>query len=714
MFPSHKLSAALRPLPVANILRLLLLGVLFILVPHRTEAAGTLIPAPARVDMVYDSTRDTVYITNGSSVLRYQIGSNSFLAPFDLGGSLSGIDLSPDGNTLAVADRQRSATEVWIHLVDLQTGLSSKVTFPRAYSEGGTFTVAFGNDGAIAVTSIFEGSGWVPLRRYNPGTGATNVVASSVRHQTMLTASADASVIGFAESDSSGGPFGRYRVADGNLLRKSGFGDGTGWSNYEMGVSRNGTQFAVPTYGGTYIYDAELRRINLVGQYAGPQPVGVVYHPAEDVVYFAWAGSTEVRAFDTNSFTQVAGYDFEYGFTSPGNHAFVHGRLKISRDGSLLLATVNGGVRFQRLYAPLAADAQAVVLDEDSSASLTLTGSVGNGGALNYSIATPPAHGQLSGSGANLIYTPDADYSGTDSFTFKTSYGAASQLATVSITVNPVNDAPVADSKTLTTTEDNGTTVNMTGSDVDGDALNYIIVNPPAHGTLSGVSFYGLVYTPAADYSGEDSFTFKTNDGALDSNPATVSITVEAVNDAPSANGQAVSTGEDTGTAITLSGSDIENNALSYVVVSAPSHGTLSGTGQNLFYTPAANYNGSDSFTFKVSDGAAESSVATVNISVAAVNDAPVALADSATVLRNSVTSMPVLVNDQDVDNDGLTVVSVTQGTQGGTVSINSGGAGVTFKPRFNFTGLETFTYRISDGKGGFSTATVTVNVIKK
>jgi hypothetical protein len=805
MFPQRKIAPSSSVFKLARVLRLLALCIVFLLAGHAAKASGTLIPAPSRVDMVYDSARDTVYITSGTSVLRYQIGTNSFLSPIELGGSLSGIDLSPDGNTLAVADKTRSTTEVWIHLVDLNSGVSRKVTFPRASYEGGTFTVAFAGDGAVVVTSTVEGSGWVPMRRHDPATGATSVLASSVRLDTMLAASGDRGVIGFAESDASDGPFGRYRVTDGNLLRKSGYTDGTSKYNYEMGANRNGTQYAIPTYGGTYIYDADLHKTNTIGQAAGPQPIGVVYHPAEDLVYFAWTGSTEVRAFDTNTFAQVAAYDFEYGFTNTGNFAFTQGRLKMSRDGSLLFATVNGGVRYVRLYAPLAADNQSIVTDEDTSSNITLTGSVGNGGAIAYSVASNPAHGTLGGVAPYLTYTPDADYNGPDSFTFKTTYGAASAVATVSVTVSAVNDAPVADGQSFTTSEDTGRTVALTGSDVDGDSLNYIVVSPPSHGTLTGVSFIGMVYTPDADYNGEDSFTFKTNDGTLDSNPATVSITVTPVNDAPTTNnqtamtdedtaqvitlvgsdvdgdplsyvlvngpthgtvtgsglnvtytpeadysgndnfafrlsdgslesrvcvvtiqvapvndapvasGQAVTTPEDSFKSITLSGSDVEGNTLSYVIVSGPSHGTLGvGSDGNASYRPAANYNGSDSFTFKVNDGAADSNVATVTIQVTQVNDAPMAVGDTATTNRGVPVSIPVRANDTDVDGDVLTVVAVSQGSAGGVVTINSGGTGVTLTPRASFFGQETFSYVISDGHGGTATATVLVNVLKK
>lgn len=714
MFSPREISPSSRVLRITKIFRLIVIGLLFFTLQHEAKAAGTLIPAPARVDMVYDSARDIVYITSGSSVLRYQPGTNSFLPPFELSGSLNGIDLSPDGETLAVADRQRSETMVWIYLVDLRTGLSRKASFPRAFSEGGTFTVAFGGDGAVLVTSTYEGSGWVPLRRYDPATGITTQIAASVRQDSMLTSSADGSVTGFAESNISDGRFGRYRIADGNLLRKSGYTDGTSWFNYEMGVNRDGTQYAIPTYGGTYIYDGNLSRITILGQYAGPQPIGVVYHPAENIVYFAWTGSTEIRAFDTSSFAQLAAYNFEHNFTNTGNWAFQQGRLKISRDGSLLLATVNGGVRYLRLYEPLTAIEQAINTDEDAASPITLTGSVGNGGALSYSIAAPPSHGTLSGTAPNLVYTPYADYNGPDSFTFKTTYGVASAVASVSITVNPVNDLPLSASQKVSALEDTARAITLSGSDLDGDALSYVIVNAPAHGTLSGTGSSEPVYTPAANYNGEDSFTFKVNDGTADSSIATVSIAVEALNDPPVANNQSVTTNEDTAKAITLSGSDVENDALSYVLVNAPAHGTLSGAGPNRVYTPAANYNGNDSFTFKVNDGAADSSsTATVTIAVASVNDAPVAVADSATTVKNVPVNLSVRANDKDVDGDALSVIAVTQGTKGGKVTINGGGTGVNFNPRLNYTGIDTFTYKVSDGHGGTSTATVTVTIKK-
>src|SRR5207249_895255 len=142
-------------------------------------------------------------------------------------------------------------------------------------------------------------------------------------------------------------------------------------------------------------------------------------------------------------------------------------------------------------------------------------------------------------------------------------------------------------------------------------------------------------YTPAANFNGTDSFTYKANDGALDSNVATVTITVNAVNDAPVAVNESYSVNEDTTLNVSTPGvrsndTDVENSVLTAILVSGPSHAlsfTLNSDG-SFDYTPAANFNGTDTFTYKANDGALDSNVATVTITVNAVNDAPVAIND--------------------------------------------------------------------------------------
>ena len=146
-----------------------------------------------------------------------------------------------------------------------------------------------------------------------------------------------------------------------------------------------------------------------------------------------------------------------------------------------------------------------------------------------------------------------------------------------------------------------------------------------------------FTYTPAANYHGPDSFTYKANDGTVDSNVATVSITVNPVNDAPVADDDSYSTAEDTALTVPAPGvlgndTDVENDTLTAVLVTGPSHGAVTLNADGSFsYTPGLNYNGSDSFTYKANDGAADSNVATVSITVDPVNDAPVAVERLAT-----------------------------------------------------------------------------------
>ncbi|HXU34381.1 MAG TPA: Ig-like domain-containing protein [Thermoanaerobaculia bacterium] len=673
------------------------------------HAAGTFISAPSRVDMVHDASRDTLYISSAGQVLRYRLGSATFDAPFVLGGSLKGMDLSPDGNTLAVADQTRTATEVWVWLIDLPTGTAQKVTFPRAFGEGGTFSPAFANDGALLISGTYEGSGWVPLRRYNPATGNTTILPvppfNDVRQSSMLAASGDASMVGWEESNISDGAFGRYRVSDGNVLKKSGSG-GTGWFNYEIGVNANGTQYALPTFGGCFITDGNLVKQRTLGTSGGgSQPIGVVFHPVEPLVYFAWSTTTQVRAFETAGYTQVASYDAGYTFTHPGNAAFQWGRLKMSRDGSLLFGTVGNGVRYFNLYAPLAATSPSVSTAEDTALPVTLSGSVGNGGAISYEIGEQPQHGILTGDAPNLLYTPDPDYSGPDSFTFVATYGRARATGTVTIDVTPVNDPPIADFQSIGTDEDTAVSIHLTGTDADGDPLTFAVTATPTHGTLSGTA-PDLVYTPDPDYFGDDSLSFTVNDGQATSAPRTISISVVSVNDAPVANSGSLATDEDTAGSVVLSGADLEGSTLSFAIAAAPAHGTLSGTAPNLVYTPAANYNGADSFTFTVSDGEATSAPARVSISVASVNDPPVANAGSLSTDEDTAGS--IVLSGSDVEGSALSfaiVAAPAHGTLSGTAP------NLVYTPATNFTGADSFTFTVSDGEATSAPATVSISV---
>ncbi len=211
-------------------------------------------------------------------------------------------------------------------------------------------------------------------------------------------------------------------------------------------------------------------------------------------------------------------------FTNAGSYSVVVTNPLGSIESSNAVLVVN--------HAPVATS-QTVSLDEDSSIPITLAATDADGDPLTVTLLTQTSHGQLSGVAPSLIYAPNKNYFGPDSFTFRVNDGlASSPPATVSIDVRPVNDPPVAHAQTVTVNEDTPLAIMLTASDVEGDVLTYSIVSPPTHGSFSGTA-PNLTYLATTNYSGPDDFTFKVNDGLLDSAPATISLNVLPVNDAP-------------------------------------------------------------------------------------------------------------------------------------------------------------------------------------
>jgi hypothetical protein len=250
------------------------------------------------------------------------------------------------------------------------------------------------------------------------------------------------------------------------------------------------------------------------------------------------------------------------------------------------------------------------------------------------------------------------------------------------------------------------------GNDTGTGPFTALLDSGPANGTLTLNLDGSFTYTPNTGFSGDDTFQYRANNAGGPSFPATVTITVIS-NSAPVAINQSVATNEDTAKAITLAATDDNGDALTYSVVTSPAHGTLSGMAPNVTYTPAANYFGADSFTFKANDGLADSNVATVSITVNSVNDAPVALDDTASTTRNTPVTINLIANDSDIDGtiNPASVAITTAPTRGGTVTNNLNGT-VIFTPKRNFRGTDVFRYTVRDYDGALSNvATVRVNV---
>ncbi len=347
---------------------------------------------------------------------------------------------------------------------------------------------------------------------------------------------------------------------------------------------------------------------------------------------------------------------------------------------------------------------------------------------LSAVLVDGPLHGELTlADDGSFVYIPDADYFGTDTFTYKAFDGEdeSVEAAEVTITVNPINDAPEALNDEHTVEEDSTLEVTAPGlltndKDAEGDPLSATLVNGPAHGSLDLQSDGSFTYTPDADYVGPDSFTYKVDDGELESDEATVSITVDPANDPPTAENDTYEVDEDAVLNVDAPGvlendEDIDGDELSVVLVDGPEHGELVLNEDGSFsYTPEPNFNGTDSFTYRAADELTESGQATVTITVNPVNDVPVADDDTYMAETNQALTVEipgVLDGDTDIDGDSLTAV-LAQGPEHGEFILNEDGS-FTYSPNTDFNGLDSFTYRADDGQAESELATVNLTVTR-
>jgi len=320
-----------------------------------------------------------------------------------------------------------------------------------------------------------------------------------------------------------------------------------------------------------------------------------------------------------------------------------------------------------------------------------------------------------------FTYNPDANFNGIDTFTYHAyDSGADSNVVTVTIVVSSIPDLPVAVADTYTTNEDTpltGNNVLANDSDGDGETLTAVLDTNVANGTLVLNTNGSFTYTPNANYNGSDSFTYHAQAGADNTAPVTVSITVNSVNDVPVAVANSYTTAEDTpltGNNVLSNDTDVDGT-LTAVLNTNVTRGTLVLNSNGTFtYTPNANIFGSDSFTYRASDGVATSNLVTVTITITAVNDVPVAVADSRSAVQDTtltVAAPGVLSNDSDVETSSLTAVLNTT-VSSGTLTLNPNGS-FTYVPNTGFYGADSFTYRASDGTASSPAVTVTINVAR-
>ena len=369
---------------------------------------------------------------------------------------------------------------------------------------------------------------------------------------------------------------------------------------------------------------------------------------------------------------------------------------------------------------------------------------------------TDPPRGTASISGDVVLYTPDADFWGTDTFTYvmnqdvdgNATPDGVNSTGTVTVTITNVNDAPVAVASSDSTNEDTAKDIVLSVSDIDDNnnvgfvsTLTPTILTGPASGTATVNANGTIRYTPALDFNGSDSFTYTVSDGIATSGTATVTITVNSINDNPVAFNDTYSASEDVllsvpvGTGVRNSNDNDNKDTnpvtnLTVELVSGPTNASsfnLNADG-SFTYQSTLNFNGQDSFTYRLNDGQAQnnfSNTATVTINIAPVNDAPVANPDSYLVEEDTLLNAnnlsagreSVRANDSDVDvNPVLTSLTVTleSGPANAlTFSLNPNGT-FTYQATLDYQGPDSFVYRLTDAGGLFSTATVSITVTEK
>ncbi|MDG1581048.1 Ig-like domain-containing protein [Pseudomonas sp. GOM6] len=363
----------------------------------------------------------------------------------------------------------------------------------------------------------------------------------------------------------------------------------------------------------------------------------------------------------------------------------------------------------------------ALSLNEDSSRTITLTASDSDpGDTHSFGVASGPSVGSASVSGNKLTYTPPANWNGVTSLTYAAidSGGAWSNVATVSITVVPVNDIPSVSNRTMSLAEDNSSSITLTVTDVDlsyeGDSHTFSVVSAPVNGSAV-ISGKVLTFTPNVNWFGTTTLTYRAVDskGAA-SSPATITITVTAVNDAPSVPDLVLDVKRNTSGSLSLSAEDVDpTDTHTFQIVSAGEHGTGSISGSTFSFTPTFNVSGTSVFTYRARDSGGLYSLAGTITVVVAEPVGPVLSVGSITAPENGSGSVTAVVTDEDPGDTYVIKVLSDEGY--GTITVN--GNVITFVPLPGWSGSTFIKVAAVDSAGMYSnyvTIPVTVTAVPK
>jgi Bacterial Ig domain/FG-GAP-like repeat/PKD domain/RTX calcium-binding nonapeptide repeat (4 copies)/Beta-propeller repeat len=620
---------------------------------------------------------------------------------------------------------------------DFNSDGAADIIVPQTGGTSGDFSIIFAGDGPLLVT---DAPVTVTGTNVNPraGTAFTATVATFIDNNPFGEAGDFTATINWGDSQTSTGlvrdnPLGGFEVTGSHTYATSGVftttvtvletGEGTHRGSAMARVS--GTDQPLTATGLVFSAMEDLPFTGVVATFTDANPNG---SRGDFRAVINWG--------DGQTSPGVIAVSVGGGFSVIGTHTYTNpGTLPVRVDivdigGSSATATSTAQVAPRVNQAPVAIGDAYSTNEDTSLVVLAAQGVLANdsdldGDTLSAVVVVLPAHGALTFiANGSFTYLPAANYFGSDSFTYRAKDGSAdSQVSTVTIIVKPVNDGPRANADSAMTNEDTLVTIRVLDNDtgIDGviDPTNVVFTSQPIHGAVRADAVTGrITYTPQANFFGSDSLRYKVRDhnGVL-SNEAVVSITVNAVNDAPLANNDHYVTREDTpliiGAALGLlaNDTDVDGDSLTASFLTLPAHGTLTLNSNGSFsYVPIAEFFGIDSFRYRASDGMSDSGPVTVSLIILPVNDDPVVspLADRVINEGSPFTSSGSF-SDPDRDDSWTATVDYGDGT--GAQPVTLAGANFTLDHNYLDSGLYFVNVKVGDQRGKFGSANFTVTV---
>lgn len=325
---------------------------------------------------------------------------------------------------------------------------------------------------------------------------------------------------------------------------------------------------------------------------------------------------------------------------------------------------------------------------------------------LTFRVVTTPGSGELWNYPTLGAYFPKKGFYGVDYFSYVATDGKLeSEPAVVTVSIINSNNPPKAIAMELLTKTNRSLRIGPRGEDPDGDPLTFELVRKPLNGTAVPEG-NGFRFTPDKDFVGDDSMTFRAYDGSAFGEPAAIKIGVIATNAAPRAGDGSAEVQPNSTNEFRLGGSDPDGDAVEFVVLTQPAHGTLTGTAPTLIYAPEPGYLGPDRFTFKVTDSFAESEPATFSINIARANRPPVANDQIVAAPQNA--PLPIALDAFDPDGDAVRTIILKGPTYGLIYGV---GTNFTYVPQASFTGTDNFTYKLWDGQRFGNAGRVSVSI---